>query len=423
MNKSAFQKILPLIVFILFTHNLFSQKNLTEAVLMTSDGIELKGKIAYYKWKQNPESVEFYKTPESEKLIFSPSNTKWFKVANDYYITKEITYSKSPRNINNLSYQRIYPQYTKETFCLVLIEGSTSLFEYIEESGTTHFFIETDKQPAVELVYYKFLVRQTTSQNGSIKNNKKYQGQLTFLLSDCDGFNKRIETIEYNAKTLSNLINDYNDCKGSTIKYKQKKENANVKFGITLGASFTKAIISDYKEKYFFLDKSYLKTSINPVIGVSLQITPKRQLGKLTLNIELMYKAHYFIDKVEDIRNPNLRYEYNYEFGASYLKSNFLARYFINSGKPKVYFGGGVFFAATINSKNSIYVDKYYYTQHTTDEVSVYSNGIGFIDIGILAETGVNYNDFSLSFRYELGGVSTEQSYTNTIYVLVTYLF
>ncbi len=423
MNKSTFQKILPLIVFIFFAHSLFSQNNLVEAVLITSDGIKLKGEIAYHEWKQNPETIEFYKTPESEKLIFSPSNTKWFKVANDYYITKEITYSKSPRNTNNLSYEKTYPQYTKEAFCLVLIEGSTSLFEYIEESGTSHYFIETDKQAAVELVYYKFLVKQKSSVHSSIKDNKKYQGQLAFLLSDCAGFNKRAETVEYKAKSLSNLISNYNDCKGSTIKYKRKKENANVKFGITLGASFTKAIISDYKEKYFFLDKSYLKTSINPVIGVSLQITPKRQLGKLTLNIELMYKAHYFKDKVEDIRNPNLRYEYNYEFGASYLKSNFLARYFINSGKPKVYFGGGVFFATSINSKNSIYVDKYFYTQHTTDEVSVYSNGIGFIDIGVLAETGLNYNDFSLGFRYELGGVSTEKSYTNTLYVLLTYLF
>lgn len=423
MKSSGLIKSILALLIVLISQQLFSQKNLTKAVLMTSDGIELIGEIAYHEWRHNPDNIEFYKTSGGEKLIFSPSNTKWFKVENDYYLTKEITYSQSPRNTNNLSYEKTYPQYTKEAFCQVLIEGSTSLFEYIEQNGTTHYFIETDKQPVVELVYYKFLVKQKTSQHSSVIDNKKYQGQLTFLLSNCVGFNKRVSTVDYKAESLSNLISDYNDCKGSTIKYKRKKESANVKFGLILGASFTNAIINGYEEKYFFLDKSYLKTSINPVIGVLLQITPKRQLGKLTLNIELMYKAHYFKDKVEDIRDPNLRYEYNYEFGASYLKSNFLARYIINSGKLKIYIGGGVFSANLITSKNGIAIDKYYFTQHTTDVVGVYSHGISFIDFGLLAETGINYNDFGLSFRYELGDVATEKSHTNTLYVLLTYLF
>ena len=412
-----------LFIFVLLTQNLFSQNNLVEVQIMTNDGAELNGFINYQQWEISPKSIEFYKTLDAEKSIFTASDTKWFKVGNDFYESKKITFTKSPRNTNNLSYNKTNPQLDDLAFCLIFIKGTPSLFEYTDKWAITHYFIEKGEDEVIELVYYRYFVKQGATKQKAIAENNKYRGQLNYLLLDCPEVQKRTKSVKYESEPLKKLNIDYNNCKGNSIIYSKKEEKSKIIFGVTAGVSFTNVAFSNPDSQWDFLVNSDLKTSINPTFGASMYLIPKRGNGKFTFQLDLLYKSHFFDGEYQDYHNDEYYTNYTFNFGASYLKISTLARYNFVGRKLVPYIAGGVYTAGTINYSNTKVTDKYFYSQHTTKTGYLFEFGIRNYDYGLLAETGINYQRFNLGVRYEVGGVSQANSYTNTFYVLITYLF
>lgn len=390
-------RFVSLFVMILLTQQLFSQKNLIEAIVMTKDGLELNGSINYQQWIKNPSSVEFYKSHEADKIEITPKNTKWFKVSDDYYVSREITYTKSPRKAENLTFAKHNLEYTTTAFCLVLVEGSATLLEFVDDWSTPHYYVEKDSQKPVELIYFKYYTKQEHTNKRVIAENRKFQGQLSYLLSDCQNVKKKCTSIAYDHKQLSNLIREYNSCEGGTSNYTNVVEKPKIEYGVFTGVSFTYINFASTGSNPTALTDPENKFSAKPTLGASLTITPTRGRGKWNLYMDLLFKSYSF-------KNSESTSE-NY-LGASQIKLSILGHYNFVGDKIIPYLRGGLFFSKTLTNKNETAARDF--------------------DYGFVAETGVNYKKFNLGLRYDLGGIrpyDQASSYTSTLYILLSYKF
>lgn len=424
MNTRIFIWSLSVLILLGFSTTLFSQKNQIKIIAQTKSGIELKGFTNSQQLEENPDSIEFYKNSKDSKIFLTPTNTNWFKVSDKYYISKEINYVKSPRQDDQLSFDNTYPTYSKTAFCLVLAEGPTSLYEYIDEWGTPHYFIEDHNTPIIELVYFKYLMKQETSKESIIVENRKFQGQLSNLFSDCPEIMKESTTSEYSQKDLRNLFESYYNCKSDSNYYIKKNNRVKVRFGLVAGYSFTyiqfinktKATIPNFETNW----------STKPIAGVSLNIIPIKWKGKLNYYAELLLKSHSYSGERNFYKSSSYYYTSEYLFEATYLKLTTLIRYNLNTKKLKPYFAGGLFFAPTIKDKTYGKVDGYYNNNFVNIEGEFYENGAKNIDYGLVAETGLNYNNFNFGVRYDIGATrvyNNMEGFTQSFYAFLSYIF
>lgn len=115
----------------------------------------------------------------------------------------------------------IYMDYAwKKVFLLRLAKGKLSLYSYKGKSTVT-FFWEKDSIHIYELPKYH-------------KDNPEmnFRNDLEYLTSDCEIVQKSIYRVRYNSTSLTELINNYNECKQKPFVF--------FRYGILLGFGLNK---------------------------------------------------------------------------------------------------------------------------------------------------------------------------------------
>jgi len=394
-----------------------------EATIMTKENIQVKGYINYLQWRKSPQTIDFFKSQNSNKTILTPKNTLWVKVANDYYISREIIYTKSPRNTSNISFNTNNPQYTKTAFCIVIMEGEITLYEYTDEWATKHYYIEGEENNPIELIYYKYYKKVGSANKKIIIENKKYQGQLAVVLSDCEVVKKIIKSAPYTSKGISNIIEKYNECKGHSPSYTKKKEEANFRFGLLTGVSITTVYFNSKDSKWDLLTKSNQNVSINPLLGASITIIPERGLGKWSIYGDLMYRGQYFNGSYTDYHNDEYYTNYDYYFGTTSIRLNGIVKYNFIGKKIVPYVGAGFLFGLNIAYQNQVDKDKYFYNTNTKSSSELFEEWPNLIDYGLSTETGINFQHFNFGLRYNIGIIGEASSITHNFNFILSYIF
>ena len=149
--------IKSLLIISLFINTIaFSQQNFVEGNIKTIAGESIKGYINYKNWKKNPSKIYFRRTINSEIEMLSPSNIISFNVANDNYVSKNVSIDLTSRSIQNAKSYFYDNNEIKKVFLKLIFNGEKSLYYFTGKSGKKHFYI--DNKGKIEELIYKVAV-------------------------------------------------------------------------------------------------------------------------------------------------------------------------------------------------------------------------------------------------------------------------
>ena len=395
-------------------NSLIAQQNYLDGKIITKQGDSIFGFIDYQQWDRSPSTIKFLKGNSDDPVKYGPELLHSFQVANDLYESRQITVSESPRKTGNITYETEYKPVNKTVFLLVLVSGNASLYQYVDEMGTDHYYIETQKQPLLELIYFKYLVEE----NGirGIKENTKFKGQIIAYLNNCRELHGQIEKANYNSSSLSKIVVEYNKCVNADKFYVHKIEKTKYRFGAFAGATLTRLYLgnNNYNSGFDY--------TVYPVLGVSMVIEPNRGRGKWTLYTDLNYTGFNYKTNYTVFMTESRIEKYELRYSCTYLKLAIMGRFNFVGHKVIPYIGGGGFFAKSIINNSHYYKERYLYGATT---IYSYPMEVRQFDYGLSIGIGVKYKKFNLDSRYEFGGIAPYYggSSADSFYLIFGYTF
>lgn len=394
--------------FLLLNHFCFGQKNYIEGQVITLEGDTISGFINYQEWDKNPDKIEFKDSPDGSVKILTPANIKEFAVDHERYQGAIVEVDDSPYKVAELDYDPSLRLRKDTVFLQVLYLGSKNLFYYHDWKGKKHFFI--NYAPEYELLVYKQYMK-TIDHHSNIMDNKKYAGQLVLYLNECDDIRKSIASGKYNLKSLSGIFDEYYRCTNEDYEYKKEKDKVKVKFGVIAGASYSSLI---FKSEFFdYLVKTDFRGSVNPSVGISLNIVFSRNRGKWSINNELIFSTYKFKETYSDIESEERYTIENMEIGYSYLKLNNMVRYKLLIADWIPYLNVGISNGYAINETNYKLREYRAYSTLETSEGKALDQTRKY-EQGLIFGLGGKYKHFSIEFRFELANGMSDYEALNS---------
>lgn len=170
-------------------------------------------------WKNNPTEFEYQLSQSDIVQKATIQTVKEFGIDNtSKYIRAKVNIDRSSNQIDKIGPER-NPEFQEELlFLKVIIEGKASLLMYTD-TDLTRFFYRLGDSEIEQLVYKKYLIDNTISENNSYK-------QEIFLKLKCESIGlEEIENLEYSTRYLQKLFIKYNECAGlDYINFKPQKK-------------------------------------------------------------------------------------------------------------------------------------------------------------------------------------------------------
>jgi hypothetical protein len=225
-------RLLVLVSFVsLFPLSVFSQITFEPSYYINNDNERIDGFIKNLDWKNNPSTIEFKSTLESDIQVLTTEDVQLFEI-NGYlkYLSINIEVDQSSDAASELTTSAVPNYEQKDIFLKVLIEGEASLYSFVVRNSR-RYYIKVGDNPIETLEYKRFLVT-----NSLVRENLGYQRQLleSFICSSIS--NRDITKLEYKRRQLEAIFIKYNECVGSNYKtFKGKKKDT---FNLTVGPRF-----------------------------------------------------------------------------------------------------------------------------------------------------------------------------------------
>ena len=267
LNKTNNKIIFNIIIICFSFASAFGQNNFRGGFIITLENDTIQGQVDYRSNSKNYESSIF--KGKQGKIEYYPNQIKGFGYDNDKFFSSQII---------------------EGTFVEVMIRGKMSLYKSKEK-----YHVEKDAS-----LYDLESIFERVEIDGKIgtKENNKWRGTLSFLISDClKNPSEYTANIKFGEKSLTRLIVKYNRCTGAEfIEFKANKPWTKFDFGVALGASRNE-ITTDGSGSFSYLDDSY--SSIDPSAGVVIAISSPRFTEKIAFQSELHYFKSSFSSLVE----------------------------------------------------------------------------------------------------------------------------
>ncbi len=422
MKSFAMIKYLLVICPFLLLFNLipFAQANYIKGTIITHNNDTLNGLIDYQNWSKNPETIKFKKDADSHIIYYQPDQIKSFYMANEYYISQIVTVSRASHNLQKLQKSVNEIELRSDTvtlFLKTLIEGEASLYYYKDEDATEHFYIKKDTI-VDELLYIEYLVTY------NLRKLEKYKGQLIHYLNDCLELANEISELQFKSNDLIKLFTKYNTCVGSGNTYKIEKPKIEYEPMILVGISFTS--LSFESETPGSLSETDYENSVDPALGLALNIVFPGNRKKWSVYNELIYKKHSFKGKYKDIKYGDWYDLISTSFDFEYLKMSNLVRFQLYYNNIRPYFGFGITNSYITKTSNSKIIETFNDPVYNKRE----KNALDLIrkyEQGFAADLGFIYRNFFIEYRFEKGNGFSEYwnlaSNLKTNYILIGYKF
>jgi hypothetical protein len=349
----------PLLICLLcLSLSTFGQKNFTAAYIVKNNGDSLNGTIDYRNWKKNPETIKFIGSSGQEEE-FDPASVSGFYITaqKEKYISAEVSIDKTTDQYNTAYATQVAKDsfILKRVFLLQLIKSaSLSLYQYNDGDRNNFYYTEGDGKPVGLIYHFIFL------QSGQyLETVDTYKQQLQLLFSSCPKIASKTKNTIYASEPIKNLMTAYLACTNpSAVAEIKKEDHVAIKFGIVGGVMYNTFKFVGHTERnpndYSTLGLDNYKSNMSPVIGVSMDVGFKRDLNRLHLVNELIYKQYVTSDTgfthtvLYDLTNT-------VSFSFSYLQLNTMLRYYFSPGSSvKPFINAGIGNAVMIaERKNS----------------------------------------------------------------------
>lgn len=364
--------LLSLVIFLTAfkTHDVFAQKNFIQGFVVTHENDTTYGWIDYRNWSKNPSAISFRADSAAPAKKYSPGQIQSFQVAEDHYISREVSVDKTPDDINKLISSPITER--DSLFLLAYVKGKTSLYYYEDEKP--HFYIVEDSTQR-ELISRR-LLRYRDDKRLALKQ-EEYKTQLRIYFRDCPEVSKDVDHLDYRTGDMVSIFRRYNECIGSESLYVKEKITSETEFRLIGGLSATTPSI---KSPYSNMDD--YGRSVNPVFGLSANIIFPRNKAKWSVYNELIYTAHFFNEN--SITSSKA--------GGSYLKMTNMVRYHLPGISSRPFMSLGVSNALALKIKES---------ENVSEVGRKYLRGY-------VLGLGTHLQNLSVEIRYDLGSTVTK---------------
>lgn len=315
-------KIIFVITFlVLLAISSFSQSDFRNGFIITPENDTIYGQINYRSNLNNYKSCIFI--GEQEGREYYPHEIKGFGYNNDKFFASQII---------------------EGSFVEALVIGDISLYKskdkYHLKKDTSIYDLESSREEVK--IGRKVYVRESN----------KWRGIISVLISDCYyNTNDIISTINLNEKSLTNLIVEYNQCKGSAFKeFKTKKPWINYDWGAAVGLARSEIQISKYSTYYLYLDDSYC--SVDPSAGILFTISSPRITEKFAFQGEIHYIKSGYSSLV--VLNQSSTEYYDTYIDLTTLSMPLSLKYSFPEKKYGLYLQGGINYDYHLNSETKL---------------------------------------------------------------------
>jgi len=228
----------------------------------------------------------------------------------------------------------------KKVFAEVLVKGKASL--YLNE--ITFYF---EKDSLVELPINKRIVVEGEDWNYT-RESKKYVGILNLQIADC---NLNANKVNYSQRDLTNLVQKYNQCKGSKgVAYKKNLPWAKLYPQLFAGFSASNLKVDSYASDVF-------KTSNTIIEGGSVDFSSPRINSKFFFSIEAWYVKNLYQGYAESQQSTSQIRE-DLVIDVSYLKIPLGLRFNLRKDDQTPYIKFGVVKYYELKSSLKIIIER-----------------------------------------------------------------
>jgi hypothetical protein len=398
-----------------------AQANFLPGQIVNLKGDTLEGFIDYRNWEINPNKIYYKSNANENPALLGPLAIKAFKVENEIYVSAIVNLEVSPFLTSKLGFDQELNIKSDTVFLQTLIAGEKSLYFHKNSDGVPNFFIKRDSIFDL-LIYKRFLVEEAGIK--SVKENKKYLGQLALYLGSCESIGGKLSGVTYTQKSLIKLFQHYFDCTLSDNSFERKWDKGTLEIGGLMGGSVTSLNFTG-RDWDYLTDAGY-SPSLNLSTGLFFDFVLPRNRAKWSINNEILFSRYQVNGQYENRVNED-HYSVTYsEFGYSYIKINNLLRFRYPVGKISIFINAGISNGFSLNEINKKREELYFYGIETIEETPALSRSRRY-EQGFLMGTGIKYDRFSLETRHETAnGMSTQLSLSSTtrrVYVLLGYRF
>jgi len=298
----------------------FSQTDYRSGFIINNAGDTLFGLIDYRETSKTYKSCDFMVSKGGNAVAYGPGSIIGYGFKNDkFFQSRELSIKNQP------------PQ---TVFVEVIVRGAVSLYKfeetYLVEKGSNGLEQLTNEAREV-FVDGKRVVKYTN----------QHIATLNILLFDCAEIRARVQKIRLFEKDLTRLIEDYNQCKGSSsATFKAKKPWTKLIIGVAAGGNMSTLDFFDTDFGYSHLAGTFESTN-SPMIGISFDVSSPRLAERVSLNVDLLYLTSKYYNFT--LNNSGSSVERNYvTIELQQFKVPIGIRYTLPKRAFTPYFNGGL---------------------------------------------------------------------------------
>lgn len=238
--------------------------------ILKSERDTVWGFVNYSHGQHSFRNCTFKESIKGETTRFTPENIIGYGFYDDKtYISKQVQINDN----------------TKQAFFMeVLVKGSFSLLRLYNS-----FYILKADGDLVKLNNYTSKDQADRQIKTSTAN--QYYGILNLFMFDCIELREQIQKTRYNEKMLTKIVEFYHDCRELPyISFKKQKPWIKADFGVSAGIQHSTLTFRSPETPWQHM-KSEFSKAINPIVGISADLSAPRINEGLSFTTSLLYTA------------------------------------------------------------------------------------------------------------------------------------
>ncbi|WP_047446057.1 hypothetical protein [Alistipes sp. ZOR0009] len=392
-----------MLFFCLISTAVFSQKNDVPGYILDVKGDTVKGYIDYRNWLCNPKEIKFKLSLDGVYHTHTPLTIKGFGTDDDRYESAIVEVETSTNNNYFIDYDSSIKLQQDTVFLQVIVDGRQKL--YLNNTAIKpNFYISIDSTINL-LVYKKYIDENKTGTVRGIAENNKYKGQLAYYFRDCPKIRSKINNLKYETSDLKAIFKFYQQCTNSQIAFEKKEIKIKPEFGIIGGLTVTNFNVKNSSVKF--------SNSNNLSGGVFLNIILPRNLSKFSIYNDLRMTSYNAKGTSHTITSSEKEEKF-IQLSLTYIKLQNLVRAKFPLKHYSIFFNIGVSNGLVIKENKNKQIVKTEYSSTITHTRESTAFAIRKHEQGLVVGSGINYNNYSVEFRYEIGNGMSDAVFVKT---------
>lgn len=241
----------------------FSQTEYRKGYVINNANDTIFGLVDYREGDKAHRSCDFKRSKDQSAVTYEPNDIIGYGFQNDKFFQSREISTKD--------------QISRAVFLEAIVKGLVSLYKF---EGS--YFVEKESNRLYELS--NELEEAFIDGKNVLKNTNKHIGILNMLLFDCAELRPKIQRVGLNQKVLTNLIEEYNQCKGeASITFQAKKPWTKAVIGIAGGLNISKLQFDDLSEAF--------EVSKSPIVGISLDVLSPRLSERISFHSDILFST------------------------------------------------------------------------------------------------------------------------------------